>query len=306
MRWNYRRLRQRKKRQLSELKEQVLRLSLRNEQRPVLKCSKPGHVVRNCYTQGSINKDNSKYVLCCRLGESKEDSGAKGSITSARSRESESNKFERICEDNSSKREIKEVGKQISSEVEDYEDSTSEEELESPILIKSLKRKFPEVLDSADKPVKFCDKEVCTLKTTKGKIVTKKSAMIPQALEKQLGELLIDLEKRNIVEKVDSQATKWRNPKGAMKKQNGQVRFVINVMALKDLVEKDSYKLNTMKEVIQAIQDAKWISVLDLKDGFHHIKKAEGDRFKAAFEYKGVVRVWKGMMMGFKNSPQHM
>ena len=128
-----------------------------------------------------------------------------------------------------------------------------------------------------------------------------KGQMAPQALIKDTVEHLEKLEERGIIRKSSST---WRTPVRALRKLNGDIRLVSNFIALNDIVEKDEYRLANIREVVRVTQCAKFISVVDLKDGFYSIEIAEEDKFKTAFEFNGQVYKWNSMVMGYKNSPQ--
>lgn len=72
--------------------------------------------------------------------------------------------------------------------------------------------------------------------------------------------------------------------------------------ALNDIVEKDSYRLFIMREIIDATRGQKGSGVTDLKESFHQIEIADDAKEKTAFQYKNKVYQWRGMVMGYKNS----
>ncbi|KRH93064.1 putative LTR retrotransposon protein [Pseudoloma neurophilia] len=77
-------------------------------------------------------------------------------------------------------------------------------------------------------------------------------------------------------------------------------------MALNDIVKKDSYTIPTMREIYTATKGSKWLTVIYLKEAYYYIENEERDEGKTAFELKGRVYEWNGMVMGYKNSPMIM
>ena len=125
--------------------------------------------------------------------------------------------------------------------------------------------------------------------------------MVAQSLIGDTVRHLEDLERRGVIRESTSS---WRNPVRAIRKPNGDIRLVSNLIALNDIVEKDEYKLENIREGVRATQCAKVMSVVDLKEGFYSIEIEEEDKYKTAFEFDGKIYEWNSMVMGYKNSPQ--
>lgn len=165
------------------------------------------------------------------------------------------------------------------------------------IELERLRRKYEEVLIDDDLEIKYCKLEKCRIRTEEGKTVKKKGAMIPQSLLEDTEKLA----KKKITRRSNSV---WRNPIRELRKPNGKIRLVSNLIALNDIVEKDCYKLARIRDVVRSTQGSDWFTVFDLKEGFYHVEIEESEKFKTAFEFKGRVYEWNSMVMGFKNSPQ--
>lgn len=82
-------------------------------------------------------------------------------------------------------------------------------------------------------------------------------------------------------------------PSEVPEKINGDIRLVVNMMALNDLVRKDVYTIQSIKDVLRATYGSKWFSVVDLKDEFYSIEILEEHKNKTAFEVKGRDYEWK-------------
>lgn len=72
----------------------------------------------------------------------------------------------------------------------------------------------------------------------------------------------------------------------SIKKLNGSIGLLSNLIALNDLIEKDEYELANIRDFIRYTQGTKYFSVIDLKDGFCCIEKEEGDKKKTTFVLK--------------------
>lgn len=164
-----------------------------------------------------------------------------------------------------------------------------------------LRKKFKRVFCDGTEVIEYCKLEKCKINTKEGEIIVKKGQCIPQALMKDTENFINSLEKRKIIRRSSS---KWRNPIRALRKPDGGIRLVSNLMALNDLVEKDAYELANIRDIIRFTQGSKYFTVIDLKEGFYSIEIEETDKHKTAFEFNRKVYEWNSMVMGYKNSPQ--
>lgn len=74
-----------------------------------------------------------------------------------------------------------------------------------------------------------------------------------------------------IFEKVE-QPTPWVNKMITVEKSNGQIRISLDPQDLNKAIVKQYYSIPTLSELQARIGNAKYFSVLDLKDGFWQIK----------------------------------
>lgn len=80
------------------------------------------------------------------------------------------------------------------------------------------------------------------------------------------------------------------------------MRIVCRMMALNDIVEKDSYTAPTIGRTRENAGPEIFL-VIDLKGGHRQQKIGEQDRHKTAFQIGSKVCEWNALVMGFKNSP---
>lgn len=95
--------------------------------------------------------------------------------------------------------------------------------------------------------------------------------------------------------------SEWKNPVRFLEKPNGDISLVVNMMALNDLVRKDVYSIQSIKDVLRAKYGSKWFPVVDLKDAFHSIEILGMYKHRTPFEVIGNVYEWNSMILGFKN-----
>lgn len=148
--------------------------------------------------------------------------------------------------------------------------------------------------------VKFCPIAKCHIETQENILICKKGNRVPQALKQKARDYIAELLYRGILRKSSSQ---WRTPIRFIEKPDGTVRLVQNLIPLNDITRKDSFELPEMSKIVEAISGSKFITVLDLKEGYYQIEIDEKDKHKTAFEFEGEVFEWCGMVMGFKNGP---
>ena len=60
----------------------------------------------------------------------------------------------------------------------------------------------------------------------------------------------------------------------------------------------DAYPLPLVSDLLHKIEEAKYISVIDLKSGFHQVKIAKKDRHKTAFTFGYGLYQYKRLPMG--------
>ncbi|HRP36576.1 MAG TPA: reverse transcriptase domain-containing protein [Candidatus Dojkabacteria bacterium] len=96
----------------------------------------------------------------------------------------------------------------------------------------------------------------------------------------------------------------WRSAIHLAKKKDGTWRFCIDYRKLNKVTLLDAYPLPNIEEMFNYLAGAKFFSKIDLVDGFWHIKLAEEDKEKTAFEVpKRGLWQWRVLPMGLSNSP---
>lgn len=60
-----------------------------------------------------------------------------------------------------------------------------------------------------------------------------------------------------------------------VKRKNGKPRMYVDYRVLNKVTAHDNYPLPIIEDQLEALNNKKYFSTLDLKDGFHHISVAE-------------------------------
>lgn len=168
------------------------------------------------------------------------------------------------------------------------------------MTLEGLKNKYGGLLKDNTNEIEYCPIEKCKIETIEGKIVQKKGVTMPQALEEKAFKYIDDLLRRKIIRRSESQ---WRNPIRFIEKENGEVRMVLNLILLNNLVRKEYYEAKTVRDVVRSTNGSSWFTVIDLKEAFYSIEIEEKDKEKTCFELKGRIYEFNSMVMGYKNAP---
>lgn len=190
------------------------------------------------------------------------------------------------------------AGSNIANSI-DYKPEQKTIKKNDEITIDWLKNKFPNATD-INKIDNGYEGDECSIRTKEGEMVVSKTIAIKPKFIQSIKETVSELETKGIIRKSKSD---WSNPIRPVIKPNGKIRLCMNMMALNDLVEKNIADIPDMNEIINGLSGAKYISVVDLKDGYFQIRVKESDRFKTAFCIDSIKYEWNRMPMGFTNAP---
>ncbi|UYV62831.1 hypothetical protein LAZ67_2002070 [Cordylochernes scorpioides] len=118
----------------------------------------------------------------------------------------------------------------------------------------------------------WCQKS--DLKTNeKKKNIAQAPRRVPITLRKELKEKLIDMEKKNIIAKVDY-PTDWISNL-VLVKSTKKLRICIDPRELNVALKRAEYPIPTIEEIIPNLQNAKIFTVVDTKDGFWNVKLSD-------------------------------
>lgn len=118
--------------------------------------------------------------------------------------------------------------------------------------------------------------------------------------KENLRKILDDLLKRKIIQPSKSE---YVSPIILVKKKNGEFRLCVDYRVLNKVLRRDNYPLPLIEDQIDVLRDKKYFSILDLKDGFFHIKiSAESVKYTAFTTPFGVFEYLR-MPFGLKVGP---
>lgn len=86
-------------------------------------------------------------------------------------------------------------------------------------------------------------------------------------------------------------------------KHDGSLRLCVDYRALNKITRKNRYPLPLIPEILDRLSGAKVYSKLDLRDAYHRIQIAEGDRWKTAFRTRYGHYEYLVMPFGLTNAP---
>lgn len=118
--------------------------------------------------------------------------------------------------------------------------------------------------------------------------------------KRRLQEIIDDLLARKIIRSGNSE---YASRIVLVKKKNGKTRLCIDYRALNKITARDNYPLPIIEEQINALRGKRYFSLLDLKDGFHHIDVAEDSIKYTAFVTLFGQYEYLKMPFGLKSAP---
>ena len=104
----------------------------------------------------------------------------------------------------------------------------------------------------------------------------------------------------DVIEECHSE---WTNPLVPVRKSNGKIRVCLDSRRINSMTIKDAYPIRNMLEIFQRLENAKYFSIIDLKDAYFQIPLKEECRNLTAFRTsKGLFR-FKVCPFGVTNAP---
>jgi hypothetical protein len=95
----------------------------------------------------------------------------------------------------------------------------------------------------------------------------------------------------------------WSSPVSLVPKPDGSWRMVIDYRRVNSKTRKDAYPVPLIEECLNACKDADWMSIIDIKDAYHHILMALESRGITAFVTSEGLFEWTRMPFGLANAP---
>ena len=117
-----------------------------------------------------------------------------------------------------------------------------------------------------------------------------------QIVEENLREMLQD----NVI--VPSKSP-WASPVVLAPKKDGTLRFCVDYRKLNAISIRDAYPIPRIDDTLDSLQEAKFISTLDLRTGYWQVEMDEKSREKTAFITQKGLFEFKVMPYGLTNAP---
>ncbi|XP_011883821.1 PREDICTED: uncharacterized protein K02A2.6-like [Vollenhovia emeryi] len=102
---------------------------------------------------------------------------------------------------------------------------------------------------------------------------------------------------------IKSSQSEYASPIVLVNKKNGETRMCIDYRALNKITARDNYPLLLIEDQLDILNEKKYFTVLDLKDGFHHIFVAEDSTRYTAFVTPLGQYEYVKMPFGLKGAP---
>lgn len=88
----------------------------------------------------------------------------------------------------------------------------------------------------------------------------------------KLREIVDDWLEKGIIRPSNSE---YASPIVLVWKKNGEYRMCVDYRTLNKYITRDNYPIPVIEDQLNVLKDKKYFSILDLKDGFFHIKMAD-------------------------------
>jgi hypothetical protein len=117
-----------------------------------------------------------------------------------------------------------------------------------------------------------CFPDICTFKLTENARPKMCSARrIPLKIKDKFKDTLDELVKKNIITSVN-EPVEWVSNIAIVEKPNGSLRICIDPKELNKYIVKEKYTIPTLEEISPNLSNKKYFCILDIKDGFYHVK----------------------------------
>lgn len=114
---------------------------------------------------------------------------------------------------------------------------------------------------------------------------------------------LDDLLRQDIVEKVEK-PTSWVSPLVPILKDNGDLRLCIDMRRANQAIQRLNHPLPVFEEILPRIRNARYFSLLDMKESYYHVMLSEGCRDVTTFITNWGLYRFKRLFFGVNCAPE--
>lgn len=126
---------------------------------------------------------------------------------------------------------------------------------------------------------------------------------IPLALHEKLKQLLADLQKRDIIEKVDL-ATAWVHNLVIVEKKGRKLRLCLDPRNLNKYIKRNMDMIPNLDEILAQLHEKTIFTVLDCKDGYWQIELTESSAELCTFNTLWGRYKFKRVPFGISCAPE--
>ena len=126
---------------------------------------------------------------------------------------------------------------------------------------------------------------------------------VPVAIRDQLKETLDGLVQRDIIAPV-AKPTSWISSMVVVPKKNDALQICLDPKDLNCAIQREHYPLPTIEDIATCLHGAKVFTVLDVRNGFWHVKLDESSSLLTTFHTPFGRYRWKCMPFGIFSAPE--
>ena len=123
------------------------------------------------------------------------------------------------------------------------------------------------------------------------------------ALRPKLRETLENLVEQEVIEQVTT-PTPWISSVVVVPKTNSKLRVCLDPKDLNNAIQRENYPLPTIEEIATRLLGAKAFTLLDVRNGFWHVKLEAESSYLITFRTPFGRYRWKRMPFGISSAPE--